>query len=258
MSRGRFPYSRRAWIFSFARATTLVAIVAAILATGLAGCQQLFTTSLGKALARDSLPVPKTLTTSQASDLVAQAKADNDTKLATTLVTNLVNQIATTTDATEKAELQASAATAAVTASGTSDALSGILSDYGDTGEIPTDSATLTELLTTIQSGATASVVAALSYLDPGSGGIDATQAEAAGLGATDLAIAAVVIAASAMPAGVDPTTVVITDLPAEDQATIEVAKSIIVQANTMVEAGSASADLLNSLISRFQLQASP
>jgi len=227
----------------------------AILAMSLAGCQQLFTTSLGAALARKDLPIPPVLSSSQASDLAAQAKANNDTKLASALVSKLVDQIAAMPASTAKTDLQASAASAAIVASGSSAALTGLISNYSN-GQTPS-SATLTSLLTSIQTGASGKgVVDALTYLDPGaSGGLSASDAKAAGLGATDLAMAAVVIAASAIPAGSDPTTFDYSTLSTADQAKITTAKSILSEASTLVVPGSDSANLLDSLKGNFNLK---
>jgi hypothetical protein len=235
-------------------AVLFIALAAAFLATG---CQQFFTTSLASGLARSSLPIPANLSTSQASDLASQAKDNQDTKLASALVSSLVTQIAATSDPGTKEELQASAATAAIIASGTSTALTGLITTYGSTGTFPSDAATLTSLLTDIQTGSSGTgVVAALSYLDPAApgGGVSAAQASASGLGATDLAIAAVVIAASVIPPGQDPATFDSSTLSPADKATFTTAQNIATQAQTLVVPGSASADLLNSFVDKFKL----
>jgi hypothetical protein len=228
-------------------------IAVALLATGLAGCQQLFTTSLGKSLARDDLPIPSDLTADQAAELAALAK-DNQ-KLASALVESLVDQIAATTDAEKKASLQASAASAAIVASGTSEALTGLIEDYAN--DVTPDTQTLIDLVKTIQAGAQGTgVVTALSYLDPtAEGGLSADAAKAAGLGATDLAIAAVVVAAGALPADIDPTNMDQTQIDAF-QATPEfqTASNIIEAAAALVETGSDSAKLLDDIRAKFGL----
>ena len=176
--------------------STAILLTAAILATMLVGCQQLFTPSFGKALARTSIPLPSNLTDAQAADLAAQAKANQDTMLANALVANLVARIGTPSAAT--AGLQASAASAAVVASGLGSNLYALIADPSNVD--------LTALLATIQAGGSPNVVTALSYLDPAAGGLTAAQAAAAGIGPTDYAIAAFVIAASVLPPG-DPST---------------------------------------------------
>jgi hypothetical protein len=231
-------------------------LAAALVASGLIGCQKFFTTSLGESLARDSLPIPTNLSSSQATDLATQAKDNNDSKLASALVSSLVTQIASTTDADTKVELQSAAVTAAIVASGTSDALTGIISDYGNGTTITAD--TLIDLVKTIQDGASGTgVVEALSYLDPDSG-LSADQAKAAGLQATDLAIAAVVVASGALPADTSPLDMTDEQLTAF-QATPEVQASlrIITEAKDMVDAGSESAKLLDDILAKFQLQSS-
>ena len=232
-------------------------ILLALAASGFVGCQQFFTTSLASSLARTSLPIPSNLSASQAADLASQAKNNQDTKLASALVASLVTQIAATSDPAAKAGLQTSAATAAIIASGTSTALTGLITTFGTTGTFPTDAASLTSLLTQIQAGSSGSgVVEALSYLDPAAagGGISAAQAEAAGLGATDLAVAAVVIVASVLPPGADLTTFDFNTLSVADQAKVTTAQNIITEASTLVVPGSAGADLMNSLVGNFNL----
>jgi len=227
-------------------------LAAALLTLGLAGCQQLFTTSLAKSLARDTLPMPSALTPSQASDLAAQAKANDDPRLAGALVSALVAQIKTTADPVVKAELQAAAASAAIVASGIGSAVTDILSSVAaDNGALPNE-ADMIALVAAIKAGASPDVVAALQYLDPGT---TPGSTAAAGLGATDLAIAAIVVAAGSLPAATDPTAMTpeqIDAFTASDGA--QSAIRIIGEAAAKVEAGSASADLLNGILSTFGL----
>jgi hypothetical protein len=105
-----------------------VTLAAAFLSLGFIGCQQLFTTSLAKSLARGSISLPSNLSAGDAATLAAQAKANNDTTLAKALVSTLVAEIATTTDPGTKQSLEAAAASAAITASGLSTQLTGLLS----------------------------------------------------------------------------------------------------------------------------------
>jgi hypothetical protein len=229
-------------------------VLAAIAAMALFGCQQFFTTSLASSLARSSLSIPSNLSTSQAADLAAQAKDNQDTKLAGALVTSLVTEIGAMPASSDKTQLQTSAATAAIVASGTSSALTGIIGDYSS-GSTPS-SQTLIDLVKTVQAGATGSVPTALLYLDPGSaGGMSSADIAASGLGPTDLAIAAVVVASSALPANTDPTTMTPAQV-ATFQATPEAQASIriINEASTMVQPNTPSADLLNSILKQFSL----
>ena len=231
----------------------VIAFLAVFAATGLAGCQKFFTTSLATGLARESLPIPANL--SQAADLANQAQSNP--KLATALVSSLVTQIASLSPTDPaRVSLQASAATAAVAASGTSSALTGILADVAGGGTIATQS--LIDLVGTVKAGATPAVVAALSYLNP-TGGISAADAKAAGLTATDLAIAAIVIASPALPENTDPTTMT-PDQVATFQARPEAvaAKSVIDSAIALVEPGSVSAAMLNDKLAKFSLPTTP
>lgn len=224
---------------------------------GLAGCQQFFTTSLASGLARTSLPIPSNLSTSQAADLAAQAQSNP--KLASALVASLVNQIGSTSDPAAKASLQASAASAAVAASGTTAPLISTLKDYIATNVAPSGPA-LQSLLATIQSGASGTgVVEALLYLDPSpaAGGLSADQAQAAGIGATDLAVAAVVIAASVIPLGSDPSTYFTdpaTVLTLAQKDKLDSAKSMLAEANTLSAGNSSSSSLLSQISSQFSL----
>lgn len=218
------------------------------LALGLVGCQQLFTTSLGSSLARTKLTIPTTLTPAQAADLAAQAK-DNPA-LATALVSSLVVQIAATTDPATKTALQGSAASAAIVASGTSAALTGLITDFAS-GTTPTDPTAITSLLATIKAGGTPDVITALSYLNPATGIADPA---ASGLGATEYAIAAIVIAASVIPPGATLGTFDPGTLSPADHGTFLLAQNILAQAVTLIEPGSASAGLLNSLSGMFKL----
>jgi hypothetical protein len=224
-------------------------LAAALLAIGLAGCQQLFTTSLAASLARDSISLPSDLSPSQAADLAKQAKDNDDTKLATALVSTLVAEIPSTTNPKDKKDLEASAAEAAIVASGTSGALTDLISAYAN-GTTPTTQS-LIDLVATIKAGATPDVVTALSYLDTG---LTAADAKAAGLQATDLAIAAVIIASTVIPPAADPTTFDYSSLPLADQATYNTALNILTDAKALVDPGSESEKLLNDLLANFNM----
>ncbi len=227
-------------------------LAAAVLATGLAGCQQLFTTSLASALARSSIPIPSNLTPSQAAALAAQAAANQDTKLAGALMASLETEIASTTDPGTKAALEGSAASAAIVASGVGTDVANLLSSLSaGSGNLGTISqATITSLMAAITAGATPGVVTGLSYLDPATG---STTPATTGLTATDYAIAAIVVASSALPP--DPSTMTPAQVTAF-QATpaAQSAQRILAQGTSLVTPGSASATLLNSIESQFQL----
>jgi hypothetical protein len=229
-------------------AAAAFALAAFALASSLSGCQQLFTTSLASSLARKTLSIPTNLTPAQAATLAIEAKSDP--ALATALVGSLVTEINSTSDPTVKAQLEESAASAAVVASGASSAITSLITSYTTNPSQVPDAATLSSLLATVQAGATPSVVTALSYLDPSN--LTPAQVTAAGLGPTDLAVAAVVVASSVIPPGTDLTTVA-TD-PAL-QNTIETqtdAVALMQAAENDVPAGSQSSSLLNSVSQLF------
>jgi hypothetical protein len=222
--------------------------LAIVLAFALAssGCQQLFTTSLGAALARDEIPIPSTLSVTDAADLAAQAQANQDTKLATALVASLNDQIAG--DVAANTGLAAAAASAAVVASNAGSSVLEALDSFM-TGGTP-DSATISALVAEIQAGATADVITALKYLDPTTGIADSASVSGT-VGATDYAIAAIVLAASALPAGMDPTTLSDATTPTLSEfradPDVVIALSIIDEAANLAT-DAASQDLLNQL----------
>jgi hypothetical protein len=217
-------------------------IAALVVAAGLPGCQQLFTTSLAEPLARSGVNLPDTLTESQAADLAAQAKDNNDADLAKAVVGTLVDQIA---DPAAQIELAAAAASAAVTASGASDAIMDAFADVIESGN--TDSIRADELLAQIQAGLSDDVIKALSYLDPVIGITDPAALTDTELSATDYLMAAIVLAASALPPGCDPTDTGTYDVPTfQSKEGYLSAVNILVKANGMVEPGSEEADLLS------------
>jgi hypothetical protein len=182
-------------------ASALAFFLAALtLATGLAGCQQLFTTSLAKSLARNSISLPSDLSAGDAADLAKQAKENNDTKLANALVDNLVAQIGAPPDAAALAALGPSAASAAITASGMGSALTGMFSTLSGGNASGISSQSMIDLVTKVQASSSANVLTVLDYLS--------TMSPAAtGLSATDYVIAAAIVAASCVPPGQDPST---------------------------------------------------
>jgi hypothetical protein len=217
------------------RSLASVLLAAVFLAAALAGCQQFFTTSLAQSLARGSISLPSNLSPSDAAKLAAQAKANDDTKLANALVGNLVAQIGSNPAAL--ASLGPSAASAAITASGMSSALTSMLSTLSGCDASGTSSQSRIDLVTTVQASSSANVLTALGYLS-------AMSPAATGLSATDYVIAAAVVAASFVPPGTDPTTATYT--PAQ-QAQIS---TLANDANSLVTPGSAEATLISGILS--------
>jgi pyruvate/2-oxoglutarate dehydrogenase complex dihydrolipoamide acyltransferase (E2) component len=222
------------------RMRCLASVLSAFLAVlALVGCQQLFTTSLAKPLARDSIPLPSDLSASDASDLAAQAKAEDDKKLANALVGNLVAQIGAPPDPAALAALGPAAASAAITASGMSSSLSGILGTVSGGSSAGLTAQTRIDLVTTIQANSSAGVLAALDYLTQPS-----MTTAATGLSATDYVIAAAVVAASFVPPGADPSTATYT---APEQAKITL---LVNKAKSLVTPGSPEDTLISGIMS--------
>ena len=220
------------------------------------GCQQFFTTSLAASLARPTISVPATLSAAEAAELAAEAQANQDTTLAIALVASLNDQIAAAGAGAVAANpaLAAAAASAAVVASGAGSSIIEALDDF--IAEGTPDSATVSALVTEIQTGATADVLTALAYLDPATG-MDAASVSGT-VGPTDYAIAAIVLAASALPAGVtDPSTMDQAQLDAfhADPAVVA-AQNIVAEAKT-VATDQASQELLDQLASLLQVPTS-
>jgi hypothetical protein len=213
------------------------------------GCQQLFTTSLAGALARKELTLTASLSAADADYYAAKAKSEQNEQLATALVANLNAQIGSQAAAKASPGLAATAASSAVVASGAGTAIFSAVDTFISTGDFPTGPA-LIDLVTSIQAGATAGVITALKYLDPATGIADPSSVSDT-VSATDYAIAAVVLAASALPEGMDPTTLSGTSVPtiAEFRADPDVVMALAI----IGEAGSlatdqASQDLLAQL----------
>jgi hypothetical protein len=216
-----------------------VLLAATLLASALVGCQQLFTTSLAKSLARGSISLPSDLSPSQASDLAKQAKENGDTKLAAALVSALVDEIATTTDPGTQVKLEAAAASAAITASGLGSSLTDFISTMKGGSASTIDAQSLIDLVTTVQASSSGGVLTALDYLTQPS-----MSTTASGLSATDYVIAAAVVAASYITPGADPRLAAYT--PAE-QAKIT---GLINDARSLVTSGSPEDTLISGILS--------
>ena len=225
--------------------------LAAALALGLAGCQKLFTSSLAEGLARDGVSLPSELTVDQAADLVDQVRSSGDADLAGELVSTLVDQVNETTDPEEKQELEAAAAAAAVVACDVTDDLTSLFNSYSDGSTPGADE--LAALAQAIKGKASADILAACGYLDPTTGVSDPSKVEVE-LSATDYAVAAVILMASVLPDGEDPSAFDFGSLTGEEAARVDSAENIIEEAITLVEPGSESYDLLQSISEKFQL----
>jgi hypothetical protein len=225
--------------------------LAGTLALGLAGCQKLFTTSLGKSLARSGSSLPSNLSVSDAADLIDQIRETGDVDLAGELVSTLVDEIADTTNPQKKQELEAAAAAAAVVACDVTSDLTSLVDNYTN-GTTPS-SQTLVDLAKTIKGKASADIVTACAYLDPTTGVSDPSATQVS-LSSTDYTIAAVIIMASVLPDGQDPSTFDYGSLTGADAAKVESAKKVIGVASSLAEPGSSGYELLQSISEKFQL----
>jgi len=207
-------------------------------ATAGMGCQDLYTTSVGAFMAREEFSLPAALSVADAADIAAQAKENDDPALANALVQNLTTQVGTTITATNT-KMAALAAGSAVVASGSSGAVMTALDSFIETGSAPTGTA-LAAIVKTIQAGSSASVLNAVAYLDPGrtGGGVDPAAASTT-LGTTDYVLAAVILAASALPAGVtDPANMSDPELATfHGDARVEAAGRIVTAASALASA---------------------
>lgn len=225
------------------------AILISLVVLIFAGCQQIFTTSLATALARSSPSIPSNLSTSQASDLVAQAKSTQDTQLAAVLVSNLNAEIANTSDPATQASLKQSAAEAAVVASGAGSTVLSALSAFAS-GSTPSSSQ-ISSIVSQLQAGTNSGILEALAYLDPTT--TNPATVDTSVVNETDYVLAAAVIAASALPPGVDPNTLSSTTTPTltEYQLSKQVtqAKNIINAAAALPGADSSAINQLASFL---------
>jgi hypothetical protein len=225
--------------------------LAAALALGLAGCQKLFTTSLAEGLARDGVSLPSELSVDQAADLVEEARASGDAELAGEIVSTLVDQVSGMKDSKEKQELQAAAAAAAVVACDVTDDLASLLDSYSDGSTPGADE--LMKLAGAIKDKASGDILAACGYLDPTTGVSDPSKVDVE-LSATDYAVAAVILMASVLPDGEDPSAFDYDSLSGEEAARVDSAANIIKEAVALVDPDSESYDLLQSISEKFKL----
>jgi hypothetical protein len=225
-------------------------VLAGALTFGLAGCQKIFSTSLAESLARGSTSLPSDLSVDDAVDLVGKVRTNGDVKLAGELVGTLVDEIAGTTNASKKQELEAAAAAAAIVASDVTSPITTLINSYSD-NSIPSEQS-LIELAQKIKNNSSSDIVTACSYLDP-STGISDPSAQEVSLSATEYAIAAVIIMASILPDGANPSTYNYTSDSA-NAAKVTTAKNIITEAIALTGTDSTGYNLLKSISEKFKL----
>ena len=228
----------------------LACALAGAMAFGLAGCQKLFTSSLAESMARGSESLPSDLSVDEAVNLVDKVRTSGDVKLAGELVGTLVAEIPTTTDAGKKQELEAAAAAAAIVASDVTSSITTLVNSYAD-GTIPSDQ-TLVDLAKSIKDKSSSDIVTACSYLDPTTGVGDPSAVQVS-ISATEYAIAAVIIMASVLPDGANPSTYNYGSDPA-NAAKVASAERIVSEAIKLTTPGSSGYDLLKSISEKFQL----
>jgi hypothetical protein len=180
------------------RALSWTALIA--LAIAVSGCQAFFSTSLASGLTRSSVTVPADISNSQAADLIAST--DDPAILAALLA--VLNDQAAAGDA----GAAALAAEAAVGASGASDAIMEVILP-AIAGTVP-DAATIATLVGALVAGGSADVLTGLDGLS------DPAVLAASAMTPTELVVASLLLAASAMPPGVtDPSTLTAPQLTA-------------------------------------------
>ena len=224
----------------------LACALAGAMAFGLAGCQKLFTSSLAESMARGSESLPSDLSVDEAVNLVDKVRTSGDVKLAGELVGTLVAEIPTTTDAGKKQELEA----AAIVASDVTSSITTLVNSYTD-GTTPSDQ-TLVDLAKSIKDKSSSDIVTACSYLDPTTGVSDPSAVQVS-ISATEYAIAAVIIMASVLPDGANPSTYNYGSDPA-NAAKVASAERIVSEAIKLTTPGSSGYDLLKSISEKFQL----
>ena len=200
------------------------------LALAATGCQQLFTTSLAAWAERDSISIPKDISNADAAEILATT--DDPTVLSSLLA--VLNDQAAAGDLGSAAL----AAETAVGASGVADGIMPVLADYIASGTTPDVAA----LVTTLQAGATTEVLAGLDFL-----GNPAVLADAP-LTPTELLVAASILAASALPAGVDPGTLAGASLTAyQADPAVQLAVDLITKASADLAATGADTSTLDA-----------
>jgi len=168
------------------------------LALAATGCQQLFTTSLAAWAERDELPVPASLTKSQATDYATQVVDERDTELAQALLPAMNALLAANPG--DPAVLASAAATASV-ATGLDQAFATALSSVGLealTSGTPTPDqvAALASALASVEvSSDAATILGELSAIDPlDTATLEALEASGATAGTFAIAAAAIII----------------------------------------------------------------
>jgi len=222
------------------RKTAGIPVLLLAIAT-LSGCQAFFTTSLGSSLARDTITVPADISNAEAAAILAGEPSD---AMLESLLAVLNDQAAA--GDTGAATL---AAEAAISVSGASETIMSTVSEVIATSTPPTD---ISALVAALQSGAAATgVVPALDRLsDP---------EVRSGLEPTELIVAAVLLATSALDAhGVD-----VSDpaSPTGDLANykldpaVTLALQLAQDAAAALPAGSAGASMADMLASFFPME---
>jgi hypothetical protein len=161
-------------------------------ACALSGCQEAFTTSLAKSLARDSLPVPDTLTKDEAAEYAALVSENRDTALAQGLLPAMADLVADNPgDATVLGEAAVTAGFATGIEDGFMDALDAVDIDslINDTASLSSDDIAA---IAAAVSGVSVSDDAVAIFTALASA--DASEMGDAGMNATNYAIAAVAL----------------------------------------------------------------
>jgi hypothetical protein len=230
------------------RALGGILVLAAALA--LSGCQGFFTTSLASFLARSSYNIPSNISNAEAAALIAANP--NDPKLLASLMAVLNAQAAASVPGAK-----ALAAAAAVGASGVSTTVAGDLTTAINGGGTPSADS-IAAMVKTLQDAevATPGIVTALSGLG-NAGTLNAATLTASGLQPTQVVVAAMLLAANALPPGTtDPSSLsgeALTNF--QNNSNVILAVQLVNSAASSLPAGSAGASLASNLAQYMNIQ---
>lgn len=220
--------------------------IALLLILGLSACQALFTTSLGTALARKTITIPADISASDAKDILA---SDPSPEACASLLDVLNAQTGATS-----AGLAVDAAIGATDLSTTvgDPIVNAAMSALA--GGSPS-SADISALVTSLQDVAgNAAVLTAFTNLNSTTspGTADAAVLAASGMSPTNMVLVALVVASSALPAGVDPTSSAFTSSPAfttfQNSDEAKLAKDLVTKAGADIVASGGSSALADAL----------
>jgi len=197
----------------------------------LSGCQAFFTTSLASGLKRTNVSVPADISNEDAAAILAGDPSD---EMLESLLATLNDQAAA--GDTGAATL---AAEAAVQASDVSTTVMDAVASAMNGGDVD-----ITSIVTDLQANTTAEILQGLTGLGDGTGEIDPAvlidpETGKAKLGSTELVVASLILASSALPSGVaDPA-----DMDAGQLAAFQADPSVILASKLIAQAANDGGD---------------